>query len=287
MPLFVLVVAIGAGSLGGYVGAVLAAHRAFGSALAPLALVLLFVLNLVLVTAVLISHCLSAPCVACLDASFAALGSRLVEVARERLGSFYAHQAAAVLGGLPLAILTTGVFLMAFQPAFTATAAGRATALVRRQVEPAPAPASALPGAAQPAPAEETRDWVTVLRGWVGWASNVGGPPLMSAAAVLALLLGMFPLIYGSSVQSAIYLDLTGDHFLAAPEPIEAESVAEAPPSKRPPIVHCWRCDAINRYGVARCAKCAAALATCPYCFATNEPERGECSSCGRRLAAG
>ncbi|MBM3476543.1 MAG: zinc ribbon domain-containing protein [Armatimonadetes bacterium] len=284
MPLFVLVVAIGVGSLGGYVGAALAANRTLGSGLAPVALVLLFVLNLVLVTAVLISHCLTAPCVACLDPSFAALGSRLVEVGRERLGSFYAHQAVAVLGGLPLVLLTTGVFLMAFQPAFTATAAGRATALVQRQVEATPAPPTALPGPGQPTPAEQTRDWVTVLRGWAGWASNVGGPPLMSAAVVLALLLGMFPLTYGASVQSAIYLGLTGDHFLAAPEPTGAEG--EAPPGKRPPIVHCWRCDAINRYEAARCSKCGATLVTCPYCFATNQPEQAECSSCGRRLVA-
>ena len=285
MPLFVLVVAIGAGSLGGYVGAALAGNRALGSALAPLALLVLFVLNLILVTGVLISHCLTAPCVAYLDASFATVGSRLIEVGRERLGSFYAHQAAAVLGGLPLVVLTTAVFLMAFQPAFVATAGGRATALVQRQMEAAPAPTPVPPGAAQPAPTEEPRDWLTVLRGWAGWASNVGGPPLMSAAAVIALLLGMFPLIYGASVQSGIYVRLTGDLFLAAPEPLEPAAAAEAPPGKRPPIGHCWRCDAINRYEATQCSKCGAALATCPFCFATSEPGRGKCSFCGRKLA--
>ena len=286
MPLFVLVVAIGAGSLGGYIGAALAANRALGAAFAPVALVLLFALNLILVTAVLLSHCLTAPCVACLDPSFATVGARLVEVGRERLGRFYAHQTAAILGGLPLVVLTTAVFLMAFQPAFTATAAGRARALIQRQTERTPAPTPTLPGTAQSAPTEESRDWVTTLHGWARWASEVGGAPLMSAAAVLALLLGMFPLIYAASVQSAIYIGLTGDHFLAAPERTGAEGVAEAPPGKRPPIVHCWRCDAINRYEAGRCSKCEATLAICPYCFATNEPERAECSSCGRRLLA-
>ncbi len=285
MPLFVLVVAVGAAALGAYIGAAVSASQTAGAGLAPIAMVVLFVLNLLLVTGVLLSHCLTGPCVACLDASLATVASRLARIAYERLGAFYARQAAAgVIAGLPLALLTGLIFLSAFQPALTSTAAGRARALAERKAEEGPARAPALPSVTpRPSAQEEERDWVERLRGWASWAADIGGAPLMSAAAVLTLLLGMFPLIYAASVQSGIYLALTGDRFVALPE--SAEEPAAAAPVRRPPIVHCWRCDAINRYESEQCAKCGAALLVCPHCFATNEPERVDCSSCGRPIA--
>jgi hypothetical protein len=285
MPLFVLVVAVGSGSLGAYLGAAASASQTLGAGLAPVALVLLFLLNLLLVTAVLLSHSLTAPCVACLDASSAAVASRLVQIARERLGAFYARQAAAsVMAWLPLMLLTVVVFLAAFQPALTSTAAGRARALAERLAQEAPARPPALPSTTPALPSEEGRDWVERLRGRAASAADIGGAPLLSAAAVLALLLGVFPLICAASMQSGIYLALTGDRFLAVPASPEEAREASAP-ARRPPIAHCWRCDAINRYESEQCAKCGATLLICPHCFATNEPERVDCSSCGRRIA--
>ena len=280
VPLFTLVVALGAGSLAGYVGAAMSASQSLGSALAPLALILLFALNVALVGAVLLSHCLTAPCVACLDPSFATVASRLVQIAQERRGSFLGYQAASVVVGLPLMALTTGLFLAAFQPALQVTAAGRAKAtLMQQAAEPAPSRPPTGRGAE-----EGSRDWVEVLRGWAGRASEIGGAPLASAAAVLALLLGVFPLIYAASVESAIYIGLTGDRFLAMPEAAPGEAAAGTAPGKRPPIAHCWRCDAINRLEAPKCSKCGATLVVCPHCFGTNEPERVSCSSCGRTL---
>jgi ribosomal protein L40E len=285
IPLFILVVTLGVASLGAYIGASASASQGLGTGLAPLALVLLFLLNLILVMAVLVSHCLTAPCVARLDPSFATVGSRLIQVGRERLGAFFAYQAAGAVVGLPMLALVAGLFLAAFQPSFQATALGRGRALLVRQAEEYPAATPVPPGGVQPSTAgEEKRDWVERARGWAEWAANVAGAPLMSAAAVLLLLLGMFPLTYGASVQSAIYVGLTGDPFLAAPEGAQA-TAAEAPTPRRPPIVHCWRCDAINRYEADQCAKCGAALAICRHCFATNEPGRETCSSCGQSLA--
>ena len=275
LPLFVLVVAVGAGSLGGYLSALAAADRTVGAVAAPVALIALFALNLLLVIGALLSHALTAPCVACLDASPAGVASRLVQIARERLGAFLAYQAAGLVVGLPLMLFTAIVFVAAFQPAVTATTSGRAAASVARQF-----PSSPLPDGASPTE-EEPEDWVGRLQERAAWAAGIGGAPLVSAAAVLALLLLTFPLIHAASFQSAAYLSLTGDRFLAAPEGGE-----EADTPRRPPIVHCWRCDAINRYESDRCGKCGAALAICPHCFATNQPGQEECSACGRPVAA-
>ncbi|MBM3500259.1 MAG: hypothetical protein FJX74_16500, partial [Armatimonadetes bacterium] len=168
VPLFVLVVAVGAGSFFAYLGAAAARSQGFGAGLAPVALVLLFALNLLLVVAALVAHCLTAPCVACLDASSATVVARLIQVGRERLGAFLAHQAAALVVGLPLLLLTTGLFLAAFQPAFTSLAAGRAEALAQRRAQEAPARPPALPDGSA---AEASRDWVERLQGWAGWAA--------------------------------------------------------------------------------------------------------------------
>lgn len=279
LPLCVLIVVIGVGSLGSHLGAALSASRSVGAVVAPLVILLLFVINLFLVTGLMVSHCLTAPCVACLDPSFATIASRLIGVARAQLASFYAHQVAALVVGIPLLLFSVTIFAAAFQPAVSAAIAGRAQAMVAQRADQL---ISGVEPGQRSTPRDETGMQLAAWQERLGSFVLRAGAGVMSIAAVLALVLGILPLIYAAAAESTIYLALTGDR-MAAPTKAEAELEAVAP-VRHPPIAHCWRCDAINRYEAQSCSKCGAALAVCPYCFATNEPEREECSSCGQRL---
>jgi len=281
-PMFTAVVGLAVVSLGSWVGGAISANETIGAVLAPIALVLMFLLNLALVCAILLTHALTAPCVACLNASLTTAASRLRLIVRERFPSFLAYQAAVLVAGVPLLVLTAGMLAAAFWPAFSAVSAGRAVAQASEAVPRGPA-SIAEPGAwggtefGRPSTEEEADE-----TGWLGGGALSQGP-LIGVAAVVALMLLAPPMIFAASAQSAVYIGLTGGRFAEAP--LAAAAAAGEPlPEKRPPIVHCWRCDAINRYSAEQCSKCGAALAVCPYCFTTNQVVAEKCSSCDREL---
>ena len=220
LPFVALTVAGGIGALGVALGSVVSGLPSAGSALAPLALVILFVLNLVLAVGLLLAHCLTAPCVACVDVSFAATAGRLTEIAQGRLGAFLTYQAAAFVAALPLIVFTAGLFLAAFQPAFLTTLGG-STAL-EPGVEEQAAPMSL--------PLAGSDDWADSLTAAVAWGSRVGAP-LASTAVVLQLLLAIVPLVYWASVQCAVYRGLTGDSVALA------ESDQAGPPPADLPLL--------------------------------------------------
>lgn len=290
IPLFTLLVALAVGFAGAWLGSKIVGQQGIGIVLGPIALIAVFVLNLILICAVLVSHCLTGPCVACINQSFVAVGSRLVQVFQERLHNFVGYQAAVLSVWLSLTALTGLIFVGAFVPAFHWLAAGGTEQQVSRE---APAPGRRIEpediwgqetqgtGATE----EEADGWIEKLREWLQRDGRTNQAPLLGAAAILALLLGVCPLAFAAGAESAVYLGLTGD---TPAEDSQARAptagVAEAPRPKHPPITHCWRCDAINRYQAGTCSKCGAQLAVCPHCFSTNDPSRAECASCGERL---
>jgi len=289
IPLFTLLVALAVGFVGGWLGSKIVEQQGIGIALGPIALIAVFVLNLILICAILVSHCLTGPCVACIDQPFAAVGSRLVQVFQERLLNFVGYQAAVLSVWLSLTALTGLVFIGAFLPAFHWLAADGAEEQVSREA-PAPGPGiqpediwgqeTQGPGATE----DEADGWTEKLRQWLQKDGRANQAPLLGAAAILALLLAVCPLVFAAGAESAVYLGLTGDTPAADSQARgPAAGVAEAPRPKHPPITHCWRCDAINRYQARSCSKCGAQLAVCPHCFSTNDPGRTECASCGKR----
>ncbi|MGQ9731770.1 MAG: hypothetical protein ACUVX8_10915 [Candidatus Zipacnadales bacterium] len=281
VPLFVLVVALGVGSLGAFLGRQGSASENFGAEVAPLALVALFVINLLLLCAVFLTHSLTGPCVAYLDPSFIIVLSRLYQVGRNKLGAFFAHQVAVLLAGIPLMALTLIIFGCAFQPAFQATATGRVTARREERLLEKPI----LPGISRSQETEERAEgWVQRTQSWPLGALDAGNVPLLSAGAVLVLLLTVLPLIFVAAAQSSVYGALTGDSYVAVRSELQQPHGAAVVAERHPPIVHCWRCDAINRFEASVCIKCQALLVTCLHCYATNEPDREFCSSCGQRV---
>ncbi|HJN16063.1 MAG TPA: hypothetical protein QGH10_11250, partial [Armatimonadota bacterium] len=273
LPMFALVVSVAVASISGWLALQIAAHETLGAALAPVVLVVVFLINLVLTLVVAVSHSLTGPCVACLDPSLAGASVRLTQVARQRLSSFIAAQAAVMAAAVPLLLLTIGLLAAAFLPAFRSVSAGRARAVAAQpgQRDPMPVPMDAPEafGAADGSPGGE--DWVSDLVA----GGTMGLAPMIGVSAVVLLLVAAPLLTFASSAQSSVYLALTGDK---VPEAVEARASrrAEAAPEKRPPIVHCWRCDAINRFTAERCSKCGARMAVGPSCFATNAAEREE-----------
>jgi hypothetical protein len=282
LPLFALLVALGLIALGARIGYATGNSDVTGSTLGPLVLAILCVINLVLLIGVLLTHALAAPCVACAELDFSAVGARLIRIAQERIHEFLAYQTAILVVGLPMIVFMTVVFAVAFQPSFYAVARGRVHAEAARQEAVTP-PATAVE------PTAPARSPVRALRYWVGSeVPAAGGAPLVGVAAMALLLLGIVPLVFAAQAQTAAYLGLSGDRCLvgAATPPVRAAEAVSGLPERRPPIVHCWACDAINRFETRACAKCGVALTVCPYCFATNQAGRTTCSSCGRPLTA-
>ncbi len=282
LPLFTLLVALGLGALGMRIG-YQTGFSGVGSSLGPLALVALFVVNLVLILALFITHTLAGPCVACTELSFAGVGARIIRIGQEHLHHFLARQAAVLVVGLPLIVLTSAIFLGAFQPAFYSVASGRLTAEVLREK----ATQAALPRRRAPSSEGTPSGGLGRLRQWTeSELPAAGGASLVGVGALAVLLLGVIPLAFAAAAETSVYLGLTGDRVVEAGAAAWAEPEAPAAlrPEKHPPIVHCWRCDAISRFEDEGCAKCGARYAICPYCFATNQPGRATCASCGGNL---
>lgn len=281
IPLFTLLVALGLGALGMRIGYETGLSGA-GPSLGPLAMVAIFVVNLVLILVLLLTHTLTGPCVACTELAFSEVGTRLIRVAQERLHQFLAHQAAVLVIGLPLVALATAVFAGAFQPAFYSVASGRLRAEALREEPPARSFSEARPA---PPPQPEPRGKLATLRRWAeSDLPAAGGAPLVGVGALAVLFLGVIPLAFAAAAQTSVYLGLTGDQCVAgarAAAPAEPEAGAVLPSERRPPTVHCWRCDAINRFEDERCGKCGARYVVCPRCFATNQLGRTVCASCG------
>jgi len=284
LPFFTLLVALGLGALAVKIGYETGLSGA-GPSLGPLAMLAIFAVNLVLILVLLLTHTLTGPCVACTELAFSEVGARLIRVAQERLHEFLAHQAAVLVIGLPLVALATAVFVGAFAPAFCPVASGRLRAEALR-AEPPPRPSSEARPALPPQPQRHGR--LGTLRRWAeSDLPAAGGAPLVGVGALAVLLLGVIPLAFAAAAQTSVYLGLTGDQCAAgakAAAPAETEAGAVLLVERRPPTVHCWRCDAINRFGDERCAKCGARYVTCPHCFATNQFGRTICASCGRTL---
>jgi hypothetical protein len=289
IPLFTLLVALAVSFGGGWLAGRVAGLQGIGGVLGPIAFIVLFALNLALICAVLLTHCLTGPCVACIDQPFAASGRRLIQIFQERLHNFMGYQAAVLLAGLPLIVLTAALFLGAFSPALSSLRHGRLKTEVSTETSPTPPTRRVRPedvwGEDREAAEEEPDGWIEKARQWLQEDATAAQAPLIGAAVMLALLLTVCPLVYAAGAQSAVYLGLTGDRPSAAPGPQPSTRTAPEPlPEKHPPIVHCWRCDAINRFQAETCSKCGAGLAVCPFCFSANQPGIEECTSCGARL---
>lgn len=289
IPLFTLLGALAVGFGGGWLAGEIAEQPSVGGVLGPIAFIVLFALNLILICAVLLSHCLAGPCVACIDQPFAASLQRLMQIFQERLHNFMGYQAAVLLAGLPLLVLTVTVFMGAFVPALGSLERGQLEGEVLGEAA-APAPTGRVRpedvwGGEETEEPQDAEGWAQQLRRWLQKDATANQAPLIGAAAMIALLLGVCPLVFAAGAESAVYLGLTGD--LPSAEPGERppeRAEPEVAREKHPPIVHCWRCDAINRFQAETCSKCGAGLAVCPFCYATNQPGREECASCGARL---
>ena len=106
LPLFALLVALGLGLLGVKIGFEAGDSQTLGSGLGAVVVILVFVLNFFLLCAVLVSHILTAPCVACTDRPFSAVGERLIQLFHEQLHQFLACQVPVLLAGLPVLLLS-------------------------------------------------------------------------------------------------------------------------------------------------------------------------------------
>ena len=281
-PMFTLVVAIAITSILAWASGWASAHVTLGAILAPVALVVSFAVNLVLVCIIAITHGLTGPCVAALDPSLAGASTRLTQIAQQRLPSFLATQVAVLVVGLPLLLVTLGLSGAAFAPAFQSVNAGLNRAATEQAALKGPMPvpldaSDAFGIAGSPSAAAGGVD------GPLG-GSALGLAPLVGVAVVVLLLVAAPLLSYAAAAQSSVYLALTGDEVTMA-QGRETESPPRGAHPKHPPIVHCWRCDAINRFDADRCSKCNARMRICPSCFATNEVEREECLGCGKHIA--